>query len=197
MFYFDEGIGLATKLAVTLLVSSTGVITGVRLSCFLRNKQSASYHCCLLTSNKDKTLSKTGFVKTATKVNLMPDHLAVESSLVPLTTALLLLFLFSASKAADCELVVDELDDCRRRKSEAVGRAPGLGAAGAPGLLTILGAAAACRTGDVGKEPWPESTEEMLEWRIESESVLDGNWGRLCIAGFSIGSRVIDRAFDE
>lgn len=128
----------------------------------------------------------------------MPDHLAVESvSLVPLTTALLLLFLFSASKAADCELVVDELDDCRRRKSEAVGRAPGLGAAGAPGLLTILGAAAACRTGDVGKEPWPESTEEMLEWRIESESVLDGNWGRLCIAGFSRGSRVIDRAFDE
>ena len=115
----------------------------------------------------------------------MPDHLAVESSLVPLTTALLLLFLFSASKAADCELVVDELDDCRRRKSEAVGRAPG------------LGAAAACRTGDVGKEPWPESTEEMLEWRIESESVLDGNWGRLCIAGFSRGSRVIDRAFDE
>ena len=56
----------------------------------------------------------------------MPRHLADESSLVPLTTALLLLFLFSASKAADCELVVEELDDCRRRKSEAVGRAPGL-----------------------------------------------------------------------
>ena len=115
----------------------------------------------------------------------MPRHLAVESSLVPLTTALLLLFLFSASKAAEWELV-EELDDWRRRKSEAVGRAPG--------LLTI---AAAWRTGEVGKEPWPESTEGMLEWRIESESVLDGNWGRLCIAGFSRGSRVIDRAFDE
>ena len=101
----------------------------------------------------------------------MPRHLADESSLVPLTTALLLLFLFSASKAAECELVVEELDDCRRRKSEAVGLAPG--------LLTM---AAACRTGEVGKEPWPESTEEMLECRIESdpipESVLDGNWCR-------------------
>ena len=118
----------------------------------------------------------------------MPRHLAVESSLVPLTTALLLRFLFSASKAAEWELV-EELDDWRRRKSEAVGLAPG--------LLTI---AAAWRTGEVGKEPWPESTEEMLEWRIESdpipESVLDGNWCRTgVIVGFSCGSRVID--FEE
>jgi len=56
----------------------------------------------------------------------MPHHLAVGSSLVPLTTALLLLFLFSASKAAEWELVVEEVDDCRRKKSEAVGLAPGL-----------------------------------------------------------------------
>jgi len=50
----------------------------------------------------------------------------VESSLVPLTTALLLRFLFSASKAeAEWELV-EELEDCRRRKSEAVGLPLGL-----------------------------------------------------------------------
>ena len=63
-------------------------------------------------------------------------HLAlVESSLVPLTTALFLLFLFSASKAAFEWELVDELDDCRRRKSEVVGLPLG--------LLTIADEAAA------------------------------------------------------
>ena len=62
----------------------------------------------------------------------MPHHLAlVESSLVPLTTALFLRFLFSFSSIEVDDDVVDkatddELDDCRRRNSDGVGLAPGL-----------------------------------------------------------------------
>jgi len=51
----------------------------------------------------------------------MPHHL-VESSLVPLTTALFLRFLFSASIEVEDDVVDkvtdDELDDCRRRNSD-------------------------------------------------------------------------------
>ena len=61
----------------------------------------------------------------------MPHHLAlVESSLVPLTTALFLRFLFSASIEVDDDVVDkatdDELDDCRRRNSDGAGLPPGL-----------------------------------------------------------------------
>ena len=59
----------------------------------------------------------------------MPHHL-VGSSLVPLTTALFLRFLFSASIEVEDDEVDkatdDELDDCRRRNSDGLGLPPGL-----------------------------------------------------------------------
>lgn len=80
----------------------------------------------------------------------------------PLTRALRRRSLFSASRAAALG-EAEVAEDWRRRKSAPGGLTPGLLAGGAG------------RTGEVGKEPCPESTDEMLEWRVvESPSVLGG-----------------------
>ena len=87
----------------------------------------------------------------------------------PLTRALRRRTLFSASRAAAL--------------GEEVEAEGGL----TPGLL----AGGAGRTGEVGKEPWPESTEEMLEWRVvAAPSVLAGGRAASC------GRRDMERALE-
>ena len=115
---------------------------------------------------------------------LMQRHLV---SSPPRSAALLRRLRFSASRTAELgEVDEDEEEDCRLKKSAPWTLLPGV----------LAGGAAFWRTGEVGKEPWPESTLEMLECLCcTSEPSPESVRGNR--AGGSCGRRDIERDFAE